>query len=204
MQQKWISKSIASLWCGVPLRDKHNGLQFMITIQLQDNICYGPCSFFFLTNHAFANRPPFGSTPCLDHILVSNRHSRRWCTSTHTSTPARPCHHGQSYTGWAVITSGWHTQRGRCLQVNKVQILAQLTSKLGHADNKADPGECPPSFLQRGWPGITGGLIAALVWSGFWQRTAPAASSPVHRPLAICRDWPVNSDRGGIRLLGFK
>lgn len=57
-------------------------------------------------------------------------------------------------------------QRGRegggrgSLQGNTVQNLAQLTSKLEHADNKADPGDTPPCPLQPGEAGPHGGGAA--------------------------------------------
>lgn len=88
-------------------------------------------------------------------------------------------------TCWAIITSAWHTQQERCLQVNTVQILALLTSKLEHADNKAHPGESPSPLPWRGWPGLMGG--GGNSGGGVRERgrrcevafdsTAPAASS---------------------------
>lgn len=59
-------------------------------------------------------------------------------------------------TRWAIITPDWHTQQGRCLEVNTVQILALLTSKLERADNKAHPGEPPHSLHRDGGQGSLG------------------------------------------------
>lgn len=76
-----------------------------------------------------------------------------WRTPTPTRPPlpehratSRPCQRPWASCNHLRLT---RAQRGRVgvggeLQGNTVQNLAQLTSKLEHADNKADPGD-PPS-----------------------------------------------------------
>jgi len=107
------------------------------------------------------------------------------------STPTPPCHHGQGYllgrNYLGVTHTHTHTTRegGGGLQVNTVQILAQLTSKLEHADNKAHPGESISPPTDEGGRGSRKGGVDSRereqerekerereeVRSGFWQHS---------------------------------
>lgn len=145
---------------------------------------------------------PTWELSCLHHILVSKNSLTCWCSlcPAHFSTPTPLCHHGRGKSLRRNYLRPTHTQPGRCLQVNIVQILAQLTSKLEHADNKADPRESHSPLPWR-VPGahrgaaVGGGVREREdVWSGLWQHSTCCVFN-TEQLLAICLNWPVSPDQ---------